>query len=211
MKQYIAFILDNNRSGVVKHQIGNDVDFDIESHFMKELRRNLFAGTEDEDVHEHVRRVLEIADLFHIFGITHDAIMLRVFPITLTGATRNWKNMLPAGSITTWDLLEREFIWKYCPLFKTARTLEEIRNFKQGMDETLYQAWERFSKETDEDERSCVMKINVELETFIQQLNPLYKVSQSSKLSTKTGVKRREMKYPLGSYNQMVDARDHFS
>nr|GEW62229.1 hypothetical protein [Tanacetum cinerariifolium] len=35
---------------------------------MKELRRNLFVGTEDEDAHEHVQRVLEIADLFHIPG-----------------------------------------------------------------------------------------------------------------------------------------------
>ncbi|GKF41157.1 ribonuclease H-like domain-containing protein [Tanacetum coccineum] len=136
----MALIRDNNRSGVVKPEIGNDANFEIKSHFMKELRRNLFAGTEDEDAHEHVQRVFEIADLFHIPGVTHDAITLRAFPITLTGAARNWKNMLPARSITTWDLLERSFMWKYCPPFKTARKLEEIQNFKQGMDETLHQA-----------------------------------------------------------------------
>nr|GEW72854.1 hypothetical protein [Tanacetum cinerariifolium] len=49
--------------------------------------------------------------------------------------------MLPARSITTWDLLEKAFIRKYYPLLKTAKKLEEIQNFKQGMDETLYQAW----------------------------------------------------------------------
>ncbi|GJX68802.1 hypothetical protein Tco_0304529, partial [Tanacetum coccineum] len=32
----------------------------------------------------------------------------------------------------------------------------------------------RFSKETNEEKRSCVMKTNVELETFIQQVNPLH-------------------------------------
>ncbi|GKC74079.1 hypothetical protein Tco_1119962 [Tanacetum coccineum] len=53
--------------------------------------------------------------------------------------------MLLTGSITTWDLLEKAVTWKYCPPFKTARKLEEIRNFKQGMDETLYQAWERYN------------------------------------------------------------------
>ncbi|GJW52736.1 hypothetical protein Tco_0096821 [Tanacetum coccineum] len=46
----------------------------------------------------------------------------------------------------TWDLLEKEFIWKYCSPFKTAKKLEEIRNFKQEMYETLYQAWERFQQ-----------------------------------------------------------------
>nr|GEX40626.1 hypothetical protein [Tanacetum cinerariifolium] len=35
----------------------------------------------------------------------------------------------------------------------------------------------RFSKETNEEVRSRVMKTNVKLETFIQQLNPLYKFS----------------------------------
>ncbi|GKD50856.1 hypothetical protein Tco_1279832, partial [Tanacetum coccineum] len=30
----------------------------------------------------------------------------------------------------------------YCPPSKTTKQLEEIRNFKQEGDETLYQAWE---------------------------------------------------------------------
>ncbi|GKC70237.1 ribonuclease H-like domain-containing protein [Tanacetum coccineum] len=128
----MALIRDNNRSGLVKPEIGNDVDFEIKSQIMKELRRNLFAGTDDEDAHKHMRRALEIADLFHIPGVTHSAVMLRVFPITLTGAARRWKNMLLVGSITTWDLLEKIFTWKYCPPFKTTRKLDEIQNFKQG-------------------------------------------------------------------------------
>ncbi|GJZ74237.1 hypothetical protein Tco_0638383 [Tanacetum coccineum] len=34
------------------------------------------------------------------------------------GAARRWKNMLPAGSISTWDLLEKAFIMKFCPPLK---------------------------------------------------------------------------------------------
>nr|GFB37873.1 hypothetical protein [Tanacetum cinerariifolium] len=52
--------------------------------------------TDDEDAHEHVRRVLEITDLFHISGATCDTVMLRVFLITLTREARRWKNLLPA-------------------------------------------------------------------------------------------------------------------
>ncbi|GJY80075.1 hypothetical protein Tco_0492826, partial [Tanacetum coccineum] len=76
MKQYLALIQYHIRPGVVKPKIGNDVEFEINSQFMKELRGNLFAGTNDEDAHEHVRRVLEIAYLFHTHGITHDTRML---------------------------------------------------------------------------------------------------------------------------------------
>ncbi|GJT90850.1 copia protein [Tanacetum coccineum] len=144
IKQYMA-LTRRDRPGVVIPVLGNDVDFEIKSQFMSELRCNLFAGTDDEDAHEHVRRVLKIIDLFHIPSATRDAVMLRVFHITLTGAAKRWKNLLPAGSISTWDLLEKAFIRKYCPPLKTAKKLEEIRNFKQVMDETLYQAWERYN------------------------------------------------------------------
>ncbi|GJW03392.1 ribonuclease H-like domain-containing protein [Tanacetum coccineum] len=89
--------------------------------------------------------VLEIVNLFHFPSVTHDAIMLRVFPITLKGRALRWKDRLPAGSITTWDLLKKEFIWRYCHPFITAKKLEEIRNFKQERDETLYYAWERYN------------------------------------------------------------------
>ncbi|GKE06350.1 reverse transcriptase domain-containing protein, partial [Tanacetum coccineum] len=101
--------------------------------------------TNDEDTYEHVRTILEILDLFHFPVVTYDAIMLRVFPITLNGQDLRWKDRLPAGSITTWDLLKKEFIWRYCHHFITAKKLEKIRNFKQERDETLYYAWERYN------------------------------------------------------------------
>ncbi|GKC47723.1 reverse transcriptase domain-containing protein [Tanacetum coccineum] len=145
MEQYLALIQDNIRPCIVKPEIDGDVKFEINGNFMRELRRKLFKGTDDEDAHEHVRRVLEIVDLFHFPGVTHDAVMLRVFPITLSGPALRWKNRLSAGLITTWDLLEKVFIRQYCPPFKTAMKLEKIRNFKQEMDETLYHAWERYN------------------------------------------------------------------
>ncbi|GKD28133.1 hypothetical protein Tco_1234347 [Tanacetum coccineum] len=53
MEQYLALIQDKIRPGVVKPEIGNDVKFEINSNFMRELRRKLFKGTDDEDAYEH--------------------------------------------------------------------------------------------------------------------------------------------------------------
>nr|GEY66651.1 hypothetical protein [Tanacetum cinerariifolium] len=117
MEQYLARVQDDIRPGVVP----------------------------DEDAHEHMRRVLEIVDLFHFPGVTHDVVMLRVFPITLKKPTLRWINRLSAGLVTTWDLLEKAFIRQYGPPFKTGRKLKEIRNLKQEVDEPLYRAWERYS------------------------------------------------------------------
>ncbi|GKF40509.1 reverse transcriptase domain-containing protein, partial [Tanacetum coccineum] len=71
--------------------------------------------------------------------------MLRVFPITLKGRSLRRKDRLLAGSITTWDLLKNKLIRRYCHPFIIIKKLEEIRNFKQERDETLYYAWERYN------------------------------------------------------------------
>ncbi|GJT63822.1 cysteine-rich receptor-like protein kinase [Tanacetum coccineum] len=52
---------------------------------------------------------------------------------------------LTPRTVNTWDLLKKAFIQRYCPPSKTAKRLEDIHNFKQESDESLYQAWERYN------------------------------------------------------------------
>ncbi|GJY35795.1 zinc knuckle CX2CX4HX4C containing protein [Tanacetum coccineum] len=77
--------------------------------------------------------------------VSKDAVMLRVFPFTLTGSAKRWVDRLAPGTINTWDLLKKAFIQRYCPPSMTAKQLEDIHNFKQEGDESLYQAWERYN------------------------------------------------------------------
>nr|GEV08765.1 hypothetical protein [Tanacetum cinerariifolium] len=57
IEQYLALIQDNNRPGIVKPKISDDVEFKYSSNFMRELRCKLFTGTDDEDAHEHDKAV----------------------------------------------------------------------------------------------------------------------------------------------------------
>ncbi|GKC66772.1 hypothetical protein Tco_1099370, partial [Tanacetum coccineum] len=114
--------------------------------FLKELRDNTFSGSNHEDANEHIEKVLEIVDLFHIPNITIDQVMLRAFPMSLTGAASRWLRNKPSGSITTWEDLKTKFLSKYCPPARTTKKMEEINNFQQEPDENLYQAWERFKE-----------------------------------------------------------------
>nr|GEW59621.1 hypothetical protein [Tanacetum cinerariifolium] len=84
-----------------------------------ELRDNTFSGSEHEDANEHIEKVLKIVDLFHILKITQDQIMLRAFPVSLTGAASKWIRNQPS---------------------------EEINNFQQEPDESIFCAWERFKE-----------------------------------------------------------------
>ncbi|GKA87161.1 hypothetical protein Tco_0808872 [Tanacetum coccineum] len=92
MEQYLALSRENQAPGVVKPKIGGNVNFEIKSQFMRELREDTFSGNKDENAHNHI---------------------------------------------------DRAFIQRYCPPSMTVKQLEDIHNFKQEGDESLYQAWER--------------------------------------------------------------------
>ncbi|GJR73127.1 hypothetical protein Tco_0085492 [Tanacetum coccineum] len=112
----------------------------------EELQENTFSSSDNEDANEHIEKVFEIIDLFHVPNITEDQLMLRVFPISLTGAASRWLRNEPTGSIKTWEDLKTKFLNKYCPPGRIAKKMEEINNFQQEPDETIYQAWERFKE-----------------------------------------------------------------
>ncbi|GKB49388.1 hypothetical protein Tco_0900141 [Tanacetum coccineum] len=80
-----------------------------------------------------------------IYSVSQDAVLLRVSSFTLTGAAKRWVYRLTPGAVNTWDLLKKAFIQRYCPLSKTAKRLEDIHNFKNKSDESLYQVWERYN------------------------------------------------------------------
>ncbi|GKE27125.1 hypothetical protein Tco_1442509 [Tanacetum coccineum] len=113
MEQYIALIPDDIKPGIVNPKIGDDVEFEINANFMRELRRKLFASTDDEDAYEHVRMVLEIMDLFHFPGVTHDAIMLKKVHIFYTGLVISTRKILNSNG--------------FIPLMTPTQALESIQ------------------------------------------------------------------------------------
>ncbi|GJT90461.1 hypothetical protein Tco_1079306 [Tanacetum coccineum] len=127
-------------------------DFNLHSdqEYSKEEEAEAMAetmdGSDNEDANEHIEKVLKIVGLFHVPNIIKDQLMLQVFPIFLTGGASRWLRNEPTGSIKTWEALKTKFLNKYCPPGRNAKKMEEINNFQQESDETLYQAWERFKE-----------------------------------------------------------------
>ncbi|GJV50648.1 gypsy/ty3 retroelement polyprotein [Tanacetum coccineum] len=132
--------------GVVRPKINDKTHFELKGKYLKELRENTFSGFKLEDANEHIKKVLEIVDLFHILEVTQDQVMLRVFSMSLTGAAIRWLRNEPSGSITNWETLKMKFLNKYCPLASTTKKMEEINNFQQEPDESLFRAWKRFKE-----------------------------------------------------------------
>ncbi|GJQ97011.1 hypothetical protein Tco_1197710 [Tanacetum coccineum] len=120
MEQYLALTRGNQTPSVVKPEIGGNVNFEMKSQFMRELREDTFSRNKNDESHEHVERVLDIVSLFNIPGVSHDAVMMRVFPITLTGAAKRWPSEGPPGYYTRID--------NRPPFGEKRPSLEEIMN-----------------------------------------------------------------------------------
>ncbi|GJR22555.1 hypothetical protein Tco_0971082 [Tanacetum coccineum] len=93
-------------SGIARPKIDDKDSFELKGQFLKELRDNTFSGLDHEYVNEHIEKVFEIVDLFHIPYITQDQVMLRAFLMSLTGAASRWLRNKLSGSITAWEDLK---------------------------------------------------------------------------------------------------------
>ncbi|GJR13012.1 hypothetical protein Tco_0795664 [Tanacetum coccineum] len=106
---------------------------------MRELREDAFSGNKNDDAHEHIERVLDIISLFNIPGVTRDAVMLRVFLITLTGAAKRIfatvkqegdEDIVPAW-VSTWKNRHKE-VPKWKNGQKRYRESRKINTRNQG-------------------------------------------------------------------------------
>ncbi|GJY65748.1 gag-pol polyprotein [Tanacetum coccineum] len=106
IEQYMSKTRADYGLGVVRPKIKDKDKFELKGQFLKELRTNTFSGSDHEDANKHIEKVLEIVDLFHNPNITIDQVMLKAFPMSLTGALIRWLRNTPTGSITTWEDLK---------------------------------------------------------------------------------------------------------
>ncbi|GKA67451.1 retrovirus-related pol polyprotein from transposon TNT 1-94 [Tanacetum coccineum] len=145
LEQYLALDRNDTRGGIKRHDIRKNVEFEIKGQLLRELCDTALSRNETEDAIEHIKRVLKIASLFNIHGVSGDDIMLRVFPLTLVRTTKRWLGRTSSETITTWDKLKQVFIQRFCPPSVTFKRLGEIHNFRQEEGESLYQAWESYN------------------------------------------------------------------
>ncbi|CAL1354433.1 unnamed protein product [Linum trigynum] len=121
-------------------------NFEIKPALVTMIQSNaLFHGHESESPKEHVQRFLEFARSLKINGVPAEGWQLRLFPYSLSRKTLRWLNNRPPRSITSWDDLLNKFMARYCSPLKTTEWRKKITYFEQEEDETLRDAWERYS------------------------------------------------------------------
>ncbi|GJZ62873.1 hypothetical protein Tco_0619294 [Tanacetum coccineum] len=119
-------------SGIARPKFDKDDKFELKGQFLKELRDNTFSGSKNKDANEHIERVLEIFDLLTTLDATQDQLMLRVFPISFTGAISRCFQQDPAETLyQAWERF-KELLLR-CPQHYLTN-MKEVILFYKGLD-----------------------------------------------------------------------------
>nr|GEU63240.1 reverse transcriptase domain-containing protein [Tanacetum cinerariifolium] len=103
-----------------------------------------FYGLLGDDANKHLDKFLHVTQSIKVNGVTYDALRLYLFPHSLTHHATAWFDRLPRNSITTFEQMAKIFFGKYFPPSMVAKLRNEITNFCQHPDESLFKAWERY-------------------------------------------------------------------
>ncbi|GJR87921.1 hypothetical protein Tco_0390055 [Tanacetum coccineum] len=90
----------------------NDVKFELNMELLTELRNIAYSGRVEEDVVDHIAKILEILDLIKIANVDPFQLRMKVFPLSLAGDARKWWMNEGDGKINTWEELGKKFLFK---------------------------------------------------------------------------------------------------
>ncbi|GKB61228.1 reverse transcriptase domain-containing protein [Tanacetum coccineum] len=130
-------------------------------------------------------------------GVFDDALRLYLFPYSLQHRAAEWFDRLPKNSITTFDQMAKIFLEKYFPPSMVTKLRNDITNFRQEPDESLFEAWERYKLSIDRCPNHNMLPMT-QIDTFynrltLRQLSTLLPVPPLAKLCTN---------YAAGAYIQ---------
>ncbi|GJZ37492.1 hypothetical protein Tco_0583683 [Tanacetum coccineum] len=114
LKEYIE--KTQAESSLAKPNTNNDMNIELNEEFLIELQSNAYCGMIDEDVVDHIAKVLEILDLIKISNVDTYRLRMKAFPLLLAEDARRWWIDEGDEKITTWEELVKKFFCKFYPL-----------------------------------------------------------------------------------------------
>nr|GEV64761.1 reverse transcriptase domain-containing protein [Tanacetum cinerariifolium] len=102
-------------------------------------------------------------------GVTDDALRLYLFPHSLTHHATAWFDRLLRNLINNFKQMAKMFLRKYFPPFMVTKLRNEITNFRQRPDESLFEAWERYKLSIDQCPNHNMLRVT-QIDTFYNGL-----------------------------------------
>ncbi|GKD31752.1 zinc finger, CCHC-type containing protein [Tanacetum coccineum] len=83
---------------------------------------------------------LKLMDSLDLDGENKERTCMRLFQFSFRDQASNWLELLPVGSITTWEDLTTRFLSQFFPPRRTAKLHNDILMFQQHQGESLSEA-----------------------------------------------------------------------
>nr|GEU30911.1 reverse transcriptase domain-containing protein [Tanacetum cinerariifolium] len=120
-------------------------DFGLENHMIQQVQNSYqFHGLPGVDANKHLNKFLTITQSMKQNGISDDALRLYLFPYSLTHHATTWFDRLSKNSIHTFQEMASKILPKYFPPSMVTKLRNDISNFRQLPDESLFEEWERY-------------------------------------------------------------------
>ena len=121
-------------------------NFELKPALITMVQQHQFTGHPSEDTNEHLGRFMRMANTVKLDGVRSNVIKLQLFPFSLRDMKATCFKSLPVGSVNTWEELVEAYMSRFFPPALNVERRGEIIVFKQGKDESLYTARERFKR-----------------------------------------------------------------
>nr|GEV12044.1 reverse transcriptase domain-containing protein [Tanacetum cinerariifolium] len=135
----------NGRGGPIAPIAIQATNFGLKNDMIQQVQNSCqFHGVPSDDANKHLDKFLHVTQSIKVNGVTDDALRLYLFPHSLTHHAIAWFDHLPRNSINTFEQMAKMFLGKYFPPSMVMKLINEITNFHQRLDESLFEAYKRY-------------------------------------------------------------------
>nr|GEU82276.1 reverse transcriptase domain-containing protein [Tanacetum cinerariifolium] len=135
----------NGRCGPIALIAIHATNFGFKNDMIQQVQNSCqFHGLPGDDANKHLDKFLHVTQSIKVNGVTDDALHLYLFPHSLTHHATAWFDRLSRKSINSFEQMAKMFLGKYFPSSMVTKLRNEITNFRQRLNESLFEAWERY-------------------------------------------------------------------
>jgi hypothetical protein len=119
---------------------------EVKPRIIKLVATNPFRGLEDENPYRHIKEFTIICNTVQQEGVSATLFKWNLFSFSLEDEARRWYTLVSVEVKGNWDELVKKFLLKFFPIRKVQDLRRQVLTFKQGEDEGIDEAWDRFNE-----------------------------------------------------------------
>nr|GEV70669.1 reverse transcriptase domain-containing protein [Tanacetum cinerariifolium] len=160
----------NGRGGPIALIAIQATNFRLKNDMIQQVQNSCqFCGLPGDDANMHLEKFLHVTQSIKVNGVTDDALRLYLFPYPVTHHATAWFDRFPRNSSNTFEQMAKIFLGKYFPPSMVTKLRNEITNFCQRPDESLFEAWEPYKISIDRCPNHNMLSVT-QIDTFYNGL-----------------------------------------